>query len=480
MARLQMKRVLAIAYYFPPEGSAGTYRSLRFVRHLPHAGWLPTVICAEPQHYERHDPELLESVPPETDVIRVRAHDLWQTIQAWREARTRQRLSTVSAEMAAHIRAKHSAPLRTVLRRSIRTLEAHYYQPDAAKHWIQPAMEAALKVCERRRHDVLWATAGPVSAWIVARQVSQRTGVPYVLDLRDPWGLSSYDAEIRYPKRVTRRLRLTMHDLFKGAQAVVFLSDSAAAAYCHAFAGAVDPTKIYIIPNGYEGAIDEFSELQAGRFTVLYAGTIASYRYDSLLDALRTLKDAYPVEASKLRLRFVGEGMEALAKDATRCGLGDILETGEPTSNAETTRLQRDAHALLVLGRLPTIPGHELFAGAKVFGYLKAGRPIVGILPQDETRKILAAVGVTSIADVESPPAIVALLQRLLASWSGGTLRTLLPDRAKCEVYLAERQTEALARALQGAPALDPFVPGAVEVPPSLRHISLRYAGVRA
>jgi hypothetical protein len=37
------------------------------------------------------------------------------------------------------------------------------------------------------------------------------------------------------------------------------------------------------------------------------------------------------------------------------------------------------------------------------------------------------------------------------------------------EAYSALRQTAALVRALEGIPAAAPFVPGGVEIPPSLR-----------
>jgi hypothetical protein len=113
--------------------------------------------------------------------------------------------------------------------------------------------------------------------------------------------------------------------------------------------------------------------------------------------------------------------------------------------------------------------GYELFAGAKLFGYLKAGCPIIGVLPEDETKKILQAVGVSTVADVDSPTEILIMLQRLLKAWSTGALSSLLPDRAACQAYSAERQTAALVRALEGLPAADPFVPGSVEIPPSLR-----------
>ena len=64
-----MKSVVMIAYAFPPEGNAGAYRPLRFVRQLPSKGWQPTVITLATDFYERYDSKLLNSVPPEITVI---------------------------------------------------------------------------------------------------------------------------------------------------------------------------------------------------------------------------------------------------------------------------------------------------------------------------------------------------------------------------------------------------------------------------
>jgi len=160
--------------------------------------------------------------------------------------------------------------------------------------------------------------------------------------------------------------------------------------------------------------------------------------------------------------------METLASEVAALGLSDIVVTAGPTSHTEITRLQQEAHALLMLGRPSTHKGYELIAGAKLFGYLQAGRPIIGVLPTDEARKTLQRVGVTTVADVDSTAEIVSVLQKLLVAWAAGTLSALIPERAACEIYSAERQTDALVRALEGAPAAEPFVPGSVEIPPSL------------
>ena len=159
--------------------------------------------------------------------------------------------------------------------------------------------------------------------------------------------------------------------------------------------------------------------------------------------------------------------MEVLANEAAALGLSDIIETRGVVSYAEVTRLQQCAHALLLLGLKP-VRGYE-FCGSKIFSYLQAGRPIVGVLPPDETNKILQRVGVSTVADIDAPSEIVVVLRQLLDAWATGTLASLVPNRAACEVYSAQRQTAALVRALEGAPAAEPFVPGSVEIPPSLQ-----------
>jgi hypothetical protein len=266
-----------------------------------------------------------------------------------------------------------------------------------------------------------------------------------------------------------RRMRRAMHQVFKDAQAVVFLFDSVAECYSRAFSAALDVAKIHIIPNGYEGRIDNSVPSSSDRLNVLYTGTVVSYRYDTLLHALAEINSRAPATAQKLRFRFVGEGMQDVAKLAASLGLSNIVETAGPTSHAEITRLEREAHVLLVLGRLPTIAGHELFAGAKVFNYLKSNRPIVGVVPRDETRKVLEGVGVSTIANADSPAEIANLWERLIKVWSMGNLSAFLPHRDQCERYSAERQTEALARALTGDRPAQPFLHGQIEVPPSLR-----------
>jgi hypothetical protein len=263
-----------------------------------------------------------------------------------------------------------------------------------------------------------------------------------------------------------------MYQLLQEAQSIVFRYHTEAECFYRAYPGALKASRIYIIPNGYEPPIEPFIEGKGAKCTILYTGVLADYRYDTVLKAINSLKRSDPGLANRLCLHFIGEGTDILANEAEKIGISDIVQTSGPRPYAEVAGFQNIAHALLVLGRPATKPGYELFAGAKLFGYLKAGRPIIGVLPADETKKVLHRVGANTVADVDSIPEIIKVLRNVMDHWSSGTLSSVVPDPKACEAYSSERQTAILVRALEGLPAEEPFVPGQQQIPPSLRYIT--------
>ena len=125
---------------------------------------------------------------------------------------------------------------------------------------------------------------------------------------------------------------------------MVFLFESVAECYMRAFPGALDAERIHIIPNGYEGKIEDTVAPKGDRCTVLYSGTISTYRYDTFLRSLVLLKNKYPEEAKRLRFNFVGEGSDAVLKEAASFGIADLVETSAPVPQSTVAALQRAAH----------------------------------------------------------------------------------------------------------------------------------------
>src|SRR6185436_1500409 len=127
-----MKSVVMIVHDFPPEGSAGVYRPLRFVRHLPSEGWRPVVIAGAPDCCQRYDPGLLDLVPKSTEVVRVANPDPWKRIHERRKQQVLQMTVSAPTQTAVEVYKSHERPLRSAMRNFIRRLESLAYRPDSS------------------------------------------------------------------------------------------------------------------------------------------------------------------------------------------------------------------------------------------------------------------------------------------------------------------------------------------------------------
>src|SRR5579864_7473367 len=73
-----VKRLLVLAYYFPPIGGAGVQRPTKFAGHLREFGYEPVVITGpgiSTGRWTPHDASLAADVPGEVQVVRVAASE---------------------------------------------------------------------------------------------------------------------------------------------------------------------------------------------------------------------------------------------------------------------------------------------------------------------------------------------------------------------------------------------------------------------
>src|SRR5439155_14114740 len=137
--------------------------------------------------------------------------------------------------------------------------------------------------------------------------------------------------------------RRNMFRFLKGAQAVIFRSHAEAECYYRAYYGALEPSKIHILPNGFEGDVQSFNATKGEKCEFLYTGTLGDYRYDTLLEAIGYLKSFYPAEAAQMHFHFVGEGTEPIGKQADTLGLSDSITTEGAISQSAVTELSKKA-----------------------------------------------------------------------------------------------------------------------------------------
>lgn len=387
---VSMKSVLMIAYHYPPEASSsGVLRTLKFSRHLLPKGWTPHVLTLRDSVYPVRDETLVSQIPPEVTVHRVAG---WDTARHFA------------------IRGRHLGCMAV---------------PDSYVSWLPFGVAAGLKLVRRTPIHALFSTSPKPTAHLIALALKRRTGVPWIADFRDPWieeGLYPPPGSLRY--RVESRLEAAV---VRHADAVVAttpdLLDELRTRHAR-----VPAKKFSVIFNGYDS--DDFDDAwdritPPPVFELIHAGMLTpDYRNPiPLLTALASLLARGEIARPDVRVVFLGAGayVESGAfRDAVASlGLGDVVQVMARLPHRESLRRLYQAAVLVVLQDDEA----RALIPAKVFEYLRVGRPILSLTAEGATPRLLRELGVGIVADPSSPDAIAAALRRLYADWRAHGVR---------------------------------------------------------
>ena len=122
-----MKRVLVIAYYWPPSGGSGVQRWVKFVKYLPSEGWEPVVFAPRGADYPIRDNSLNAEVPASVEVLRGR---IWEPYAAYRQLLGGKDASTQVTEI--------SSGKKTVKQKLALWIRANLFVPDPRVSWVKP------------------------------------------------------------------------------------------------------------------------------------------------------------------------------------------------------------------------------------------------------------------------------------------------------------------------------------------------------
>lgn len=414
-----MRRVLFLAYLFPPIANSGTRRSLSFVNNLPDCGWEPIVLALEPDRTSSVDPELLAELRPGTRIERV---PLLSRLRAqrwagWLPQVCRQRVVEGIAWR----------------------LQARDALPDEGAGWLQPVVQKALQLHRSEGFDVIYASGWPWTAFLAAREIARRTGKPYVLDYRDQWTPSGDMAWEQVTPRQRRENPALERLAAKDAAAVITVTRS----LVKSVGRDCGRDELHLITNGFEPA-DFSGDVEApadGLLRIAYTGVWRpGYGLQDLYAAIAMLKAQGCPELSRLRVQAAGFTPGA----AVEAGVAEWVSELGPVPHGQAVTLMKQADLLY----LPVPTGYYATASlpGKLFEYLACGRPILAVVPEaSEVAQVLNDTG----GGVRVEPGDVAGLARTLLAWLRGEGR-VEPAR-DIDRYSRAATTRRLAQVLDAA-----------------------------
>lgn len=380
-----MKRVLVIAYHFPPcTGSSGLLRAEKFVRYLPDFGWEPFVLAPHPRAYDSTD--FNSSARIKARVFRSFALD------------TKRHLS----------------------------FKRSYFDwmalPDRWITWCIGAIPLGLRLIRRQKIDVLFSTFPISTAILIGLILHKLTGLPWIVDLRDSMTEEHYPKDAR-ERRIRRWIeRRAMRYAFR----VIFTAESTRRMYLERYPN-LAPDKCRLISNGFDE--EDFVLLrqnppnEAGSVRPLrlaHNGAIYPEERDPIpfFRALSRLKREGSISSATLSVSLRATGADSIFQDVLdKLGLSDIVQLLPHIPYRDALQECADSDGLLLLQAANC--DHQI--PAKAYEYLRLGKPILALTTHTgDTAALLNDVGGATILQLADEQDIYNGLPRFLFAVSRG------------------------------------------------------------
>jgi glycosyltransferase involved in cell wall biosynthesis len=368
-------RVLVVSYWFAPYSTIAAIRASKLAKHLTDQGLDVRVLTAEATDRDTSLP--LEI--PRAAVTYTRWHRTGHRIEAlrtWIRGALSGRSASPAESSSGDMPSKANPAAKSALRAALSTAYHDIVDwPDNRAGWRKHAIEAGLEIARGWRPDVIYATAPPATALLVADQLARKIGAPWIAEMRDLW--------TDHPYYENSRLRWYLERIWD--QRVL----SRAAAIVTVSPGwrqrLIDRYKrpVVVAMNGFVAADfpipPPVAPEASGPLRIVFTGHIYSgFRDPSpLFEAIRRLH----LRPDQVLVEFVGARDKAVRGLAERHSVLDHVRIHPPVPYARALEMQLHADVLLHMQWCDP-KEHGTIAG-KIFDYLGARRPILGIALED-------------------------------------------------------------------------------------------------
>jgi glycosyltransferase involved in cell wall biosynthesis len=406
-----IRRVLVVAYVFPPAGGAGVQRVTKFVKYLPEFGWDCSVLTVANPSVPVFDATLAEDVPESTVVRQAKTLEPGYAFKNAVSAGTTRGIGSGGGANST----KLTGGIRKLLKSAVRAAGNAILQPDAQILWYLGAVKEGLQLLSELEHDAIFVTAPPFSSLVTGAALSRRSGLPLIVDYRDEWGISNQFQENRQKSSLFHGLQDRMQrKVLRQASAAIATTRRSADAIRESVQRAGGNASVSCIYNGYAAAdlasltsthdgieaaatpeLTAEANNAAGnpanrKLRIAYVGTLWNLTsIEPVVEAIQSLAAVSPGKAERIDLVVAGR----------RTGAQDeILDRLEPlpchviregyVEHKRAIAIMNDADVQCLL--LSDVPGAGRVVPAKTFEYMALGHRILSVGPAGEVREILA------------------------------------------------------------------------------------------
>ena len=391
-----MKRLLIITYYWPPTGGSGVQRWVKFSKYLPEQDWQPVVYTPENPEQLATDESLLADIPACAEIIKTPILEPYAIYRRLTGGKKGEEVNPVNAQ-------KKNWKQRLSL-----WIRGNCFVPDPRIGWVRPSVRFLKKYLAEHPVDAVVTTGPPHSVHLIGRGLKRALGLRWIADFRDPWTEMFYYKHLGLTKASDRRQHRLEQSVLDEADTVISVSPPVAADF-----QSKTKTPVVLITNGFDE--DDFIPCHSERgeeseYRLVHTGLFAADGNPlNLWDALSERCAADPAFRGRLQIRLAGKVDRAITEAIRARGLGpNLVELGY-LPHDETVREQRAADILLL--PLRQEPEYAKVLPGKIFEYLAARRPVLGIGQEDgAAATVLRDAGAGQMYDWDKKEELLAFL----------------------------------------------------------------------
>ncbi len=394
-------RILLVSYHYPPWGGSGVQRPAALARCWARAGARVHVLTANHQHYPLIDRSLDDGGEAGVTTHRVCGFD---------PGGIASRLMPFGGSQPDGVGFRMQ---QRVYWRAERYAD-RYADLGGESWWVPAAIRAAIRIINRFNIDVVVTTSPPHAVQLVGAALQEKTGLPWIADLRDPV-VDNFAFAPDNDRMRDKWLQLEIKTVTKADHVVVTCDDYATLL---AQKYRLAQPKLTCITNGYEDSARVIVTNRPDRkaFTMAHVG--AFYHAQSpqaLLQACRSLRQSNESFRRDFQLRLVG----SIARHLDDAFHGDddaFVERTGYVDRAEAATAMDAADALFFMTPAHS-HGRYCYPG-KIFEYLATDRPILALVHRGASiETLLRHAGGATIAYHDEPDSLEDALRKIFNRW---------------------------------------------------------------
>lgn len=397
-----LKKIIILSFIFPPLAGGGVQRTLKFVKYLPQYGYTSYVITTEKSTYGSKDYSLLEEIPDDLKIFRIKSFYLMNLMPKFKLFKINQIISFIHRKCIF---------------------------PDGSLFWVNKAKIFAEELMLKEKINIIYTTGGPFSTHLAGLYLKLKyPEIKWVADFRDEWTTNPHVKRFFLRRIIEQNMEFKV---IENADKIITITDIMAKNIIDNYLkisknkkrkintnNIID--KFRVISNGYDE--EDFKDIKVSfnishserkLLKIGYNGGMYNKRNPYyFLKSISELIDEKIVNKKKIKIYFSGYRGILIKKPLIKFKLNDIVVLKGYLKHIESLNFMNQMDLLLLI--IGNFKGAESIVTGKIFEYLRLGKPIFMLGPENGIAwKLIQNYGIGYRCDVDDADCIKKTLIKI-------------------------------------------------------------------